>query len=62
MAAQRRLDRSPRIVPLVKALRRAVVALGVAGAIASALRLVVRQPKNAPTGGGWRELSGPDLT
>ncbi|HET6809818.1 MAG TPA: hypothetical protein VFH50_02280 [Acidimicrobiales bacterium] len=45
----------------MRALRRAVVALGVAGAIASALRLVVRQAPPPPTAGGWRELSGPDL-
>ena len=60
MGTQRGVDRGTRIVPAVRALRRAVVALGVAGAIASALRLVVRQPP-PPTTGGWRELSGPDL-
>ncbi|HEX5267753.1 MAG TPA: hypothetical protein VFW24_13360 [Acidimicrobiales bacterium] len=45
----------------MRALRRAMVALGVAGAIASALRLVVRQPPPPPSSGAWRELSGPDL-
>lgn len=61
MAAQRRVDRHARIVRLVRALRRAVVALSVAGAVASALRLVVRQPRQVATDGGWRELSGPEM-
>lgn len=61
MAPERDVDGGTRIVPAVRALRRAVVALGVAGAIASALRLVVRQPERPPSDGGWRELSGPDL-
>lgn len=41
-------------------LRRAIVALGLAGLIAGALRL--RGTGGVPPqGGGWRELSGPDL-
>jgi hypothetical protein len=41
-------------------LRRALVALGIAGLVAAALR--VRGRGGAPPqGGGWRELSGPDL-
>ena len=44
----------------VTMLRRALVALGVAGAIAAVLR--VRGTGGVPPqGGGWRELSGPDL-
>jgi hypothetical protein len=40
--------------------RRALVALGAAGIIAAALRL--RGSGGVPPqGGGWRELSGPDL-
>jgi hypothetical protein len=40
--------------------RRALVAVGVAGIIAAALRL--RGTGGLPPqGGGWRELSGPDL-
>lgn len=54
--------RAARIVGLVPALRRAAVALGVAGAVASVLRVVVsRQPQPAQSG-GWRELSGPELS
>ncbi|HYF46246.1 MAG TPA: hypothetical protein VD926_08565 [Acidimicrobiales bacterium] len=41
-------------------LRRALVALGVAGAIAAVLRLR-GSGGTPPKGGGWRELSGPDL-
>lgn len=41
-------------------LRRAVLAIGLAGLIAGALR--VRGSGGVPPqGGGWRELSGPDL-
>lgn len=41
-------------------LRRAIVALGLASLIAGVLRL--RGTGGAPPqGGGWRELSGPDL-
>ena len=41
-------------------MRRALVALGVAGAIAAVLR--VRGTGGVPPQtGGWRELSGPDL-
>jgi hypothetical protein len=40
--------------------RRALVALGVAGIIAAALRLR-GSGGTPPQGGGWRELSGPDL-
>jgi len=41
-------------------LRRALVALGVAGFIAAILRLR-GSGGTPPKGGGWRELSGPDL-
>jgi hypothetical protein len=41
-------------------LRRALVAIGLAGMIAGVLRL--RGTGGVPPqGGGWRELSGPDL-
>jgi hypothetical protein len=40
--------------------RRALVALGAAGIIAAALRLR-GSGGMPPQGGGWRELSGPDL-
>ena len=41
-------------------IRRALVAIGVAGMIAAVLRL--RGTGGVPPqGGGWRELSGPDL-
>ena len=40
--------------------RRALVALGVAGAIAAALR-ASGTGGVPPQSGGWRELSGPDL-
>lgn len=44
----------------MRVLRRAVMALSVAGAIAAALRL--RGSGGVPPQeGGWRELSGPDL-
>jgi len=44
----------------MRALRRALLALGIAAAIAGALRL--RGSGGVPPqGGGWRELSGPDL-
>jgi len=44
----------------MKTLRRALVALGVAGVIAGILRL--RGSDGVPPQtGGWRELSGPDL-
>jgi hypothetical protein len=44
----------------VKALRRALLALGLAGLVAGALRL--RGSGGVPPQhGGWRELSGPDL-
>ena len=41
-------------------LRRAVVALGLAGLIAGVLRLR-GTGGSPPQGGGWRELQGPDL-
>ena len=41
-------------------LRRALVALGVAGLIAAVLR-VRGKGGTPPQRGGWRELSGPDL-
>lgn len=37
------------------------MALGVAGAVASALRLFVSRRPPATDSGGWRELSGPEL-
>ena len=41
-------------------LRRALIALGIAGLIAAALR--IRGTGGVPPqGGGWRELSGPEL-
>jgi hypothetical protein len=47
-------------VTVVKALRRAAYALGIAAVIAGALRL--RGSGGVPPqGGGWRELTGPDL-
>lgn len=46
---------------MVTALRRALVALGIAALVAAVLRL--RGSGGVPPqGGGWRELSGPDLT
>lgn len=44
----------------MKALRRALLALGMAGLIAGFVRLRGRGGV-PPQGGGWRELSGPDL-
>ena len=41
-------------------LRRALVALGIAGLIAAVLRLR-GSGGTPPQQGGWRELSGPDL-
>ena len=41
-------------------LRRALVALGIAGLIAAVLR-VRGKGGVPPQGGGWRELSGPEL-
>ncbi len=41
-------------------LRRALVALGLAGLVAGVLRLR-GSGGTAPQGGGWRELTGPDL-
>jgi hypothetical protein len=44
----------------MKALRRTLLALGVAGRVAGVLRL--RGSGGVPPqGGGWRELTGPDL-
>lgn len=46
--------------PLVTMVRRALLAIGVAGAIAAILR--VRGSGGVPPqSGGWRELTGPDL-
>jgi hypothetical protein len=42
------------------AIRRALVALGVAGCVAAILRLR-GTGGTPPQSGGWRELSGPDL-
>ena len=45
---------------MMRTLRRALAALGVAGVVATALRL--RGSGGVPPqSGGWRELSGPDL-
>ena len=45
---------------VMKGIRRALLALGVAGVVAAALR--VRGTGGIPPQqGGWRELSGPDL-
>jgi hypothetical protein len=45
----------------VKTLRGALVALGIAGLVAGVLRL--RGSAGEPTAhGGWRELSGPELS
>jgi hypothetical protein len=41
-------------------LRRALLALGVAGIVAAALRLR-GTGGTPPQNGGWRELSGPDM-
>ena len=46
---------------MLRLLRGALVALGVAGLVAGVLRL--RNPGTPPvSGGGWRELSGPEMT
>ncbi len=45
---------------MIKTLRRSLVALSAAGAIAGILRLRGGSA-TPPQGGGWRELSGPDL-
>jgi hypothetical protein len=46
--------------PLVTMIRRALLALGIAGIVAAILR--VRGSGGVPPqSGGWRELSGPDL-
>jgi hypothetical protein len=44
----------------MKALRRALLAIGLAGVIAAVLRLR-GTGGSPPQTGGWRELSGPDL-
>ena len=44
----------------MKAIRRAVIALLTAGFVAAVLRLR-GTGGTPPKGGGWRELSGPDL-
>jgi hypothetical protein len=44
----------------VKALRRALLAIGLAGVIAAVLRLR-GTGGSPPQSGGWRELSGPEL-
>ena len=47
-------------VAVLKMIRRGLLALGVAGLVAGFLRL--RGSGGVPPqGGGWRELSGPDL-
>ena len=45
----------------MKMLRRGLVALGVAGMIAAVLR-ARGNGGSPPQDGGWRELSGPELT
>ncbi|HET7654028.1 MAG TPA: hypothetical protein VFK42_13400 [Acidimicrobiales bacterium] len=45
---------------MIRTLRRAALALGLASAIAGVLRLR-GTGGTPPQGGGWRELSGPDL-
>ena len=45
----------------MKMIRRAVMALGFATLVAAALRLR-GNGGTPPQSGGWRELSGPDLT
>jgi len=45
----------------MKMLRGALVAVGVAGLVAGVLRLR-GAAGTPPAAGGWRELSGPDLT
>ena len=48
------------LAPPMTALRRAFVALGLAGLVAAALRLR-GTGGTPPQSGGWRELSGPEL-
>lgn len=48
------------IISTVKALRRVLLALGLAGLLAGILRLR-GTGGTPPQRGGWRELSGPDL-
>lgn len=45
---------------MVTMIRRALVALGIAGLIAAVLRLR-GSGGTPPRDGGWRELAGPDL-
>ena len=48
------------LAPLMKLVRRALLAVAAAAAVAGVLRL--RGSGGVPPqGGGWRELSGPDL-
>ena len=44
----------------MRTLRRALLALGIAGVLAGLARLSGSEPVPAQ-GGGWRELTGPDL-
>ncbi len=45
----------------MKMIRKALAAVAIAGVVAAVLRL--RATEGTPSkGGGWRELSGPDLT
>jgi len=53
-------QKTPGKVPGVKVVRQVLLALGVAGLIAAILRLR-GSGGTPPQGGGWRELSGPDL-
>ena len=48
------------IVPSLRVIRRALTAIGVAAAVAAALRLRAVEPLE-PQAGNWRELSGPDF-
>ncbi len=45
---------------MVRALRRAVMAFTAAGVVAAIVRLRSSEPPPSQ-GGGWRELSGPEL-
>jgi hypothetical protein len=47
-------------IPAMRALRRALLALGAAGILAAIVRLR-GTGGTPPQNGGWRELSGPDL-
>lgn len=48
-------------VPMLRAVRRSIFALGAAGVIALWLKFRGNDDMTPPEEGGWRELSGPDL-